>query len=179
MSITITEALAEIKTIGKRLENKRVALAPYLARQEGVRDPMEKEGGSAKYISQERQAIGDLEERIIQLRQDIQKANDSTVVTIEGQARSISQWLTWRREIAPNRRNFLAGLRNGLTNVRDKARNQGAALISATASTATAQPTDIVVNVDEAEINRSIEELEDILGQLDGQLSLKNATVFV
>jgi hypothetical protein len=179
MGITITEALAEIKTIGKRLESKRSAIQPYLARQDGVRDPLEKDGGSAKYISQERQAIGDLEERVIALRRGIQNANDTATVSINGKTRTVSEWLTWRRDVAPGQKQFLTSLRNGLQNVRNQARQQGAALVSATATTADTKPTDIVVNIDEAAVNAEAEAIEDTLGQLDGQLSLKNATVTV
>jgi hypothetical protein len=40
MKLTITEALQEIKTIGNRLEKKRASLAPYLARDSRIRDPL-------------------------------------------------------------------------------------------------------------------------------------------
>src|SRR5579863_1653454 len=63
--LTITEALAEIKTINKRLESKRESVRNYIARDVRVRDPLEKEGGSAEFIKRERQAIIDLEERIV------------------------------------------------------------------------------------------------------------------
>lgn len=179
MGITITEALAEIKTIGKRLESKRNSIGPYLVRQDGVRDPLEKDGGSAKFIAQERQAIGDLEDRVISLRRGIQAANDATSVTINGKSRTISEWLTWRRDVAPGQKVFLTGLRNALNNVRNKARQDGVALISATATTAETKPTDLIVSIDEGSLNAEIEAIEDTLGQLDGQLSLKNATVTI
>jgi hypothetical protein len=44
---------------------------------------------------------------------------------------------------------------------------------------APAQPTDIVVNVNEQWLKVTIEELSEIEGTLDGLLSLKNATVVV
>lgn len=177
--ITITEALAEIKTVGKRIEKKREFINGYLARQDGIRDPLERDGGSAKVIASERQAIGDLETRIISLRRGIQRANDETAVTINGTPRSISEWLTWRRDIAPGQKAWLASVRNGLNGVRENAKRQGAAIISASANVGDAKPTDIVVSVDEREIATSAEALEDMLGQLDGQLSLKNATVTI
>jgi len=179
MGITITEALAEIKTIGKRLESKRASIFPYLARQDGVRDPLEKSGGSEKFIVQERQAINDLEQRVIALRRGIQKVNDETTVTINGTSRTISEWLTWRRDIAPNQRGFLTNLRTQLNNVRSKAQQQGSAMVSATAITADTKPTDIIVNIDETALSTELEAIEDTLGQLDGQLSLKNATVTI
>lgn len=177
MGITITEALAEIKTVNKRIETKRKNVASYLARQEGVRDPLEKDGGSPKVIEQERQSIRDLEQRLIDLRRNIQRANDITFVTIGREERSISEWLTWRRDVAPGQKNFLAQLQAGLSKIRNQAQSQGSALISANASVGDAKPTDIVVNINEGEIAREIEQLEETLGTLDGQLSLKNATV--
>jgi hypothetical protein len=180
MGITITEALAEIKTIGKRLESKRASVGSFLARQDGVRDPLEKEeGGSAGFVVRERQAIGDLEQRIIDLRRGIQRANDSTAVTINGTTRSISEWLTWRRDVLPGQRQFLNTVRNTLNNVRAQARQKGSTVVSATATTAAAQPEDWVVNIDEAALAAEIEALEDTVGTLDGQLSLKNATVTI
>lgn len=177
--ITITEALAEIKTIDKRIASKQNFINQFLARQDGVRDPLEKNGGSVKAIQAERQSIGDLELRIISLRRGIQKANDETTVTINGMSMTISEWLTWRREIVSKRLTWLKGVRTQINNIRDNAKRQGNALVSASSSSDTVQPTDIVVNVDEMELSQEIENLEDILGQLDGQLSLKNATVLI
>ena len=53
MSITITEALAEIKTISKRLEKKRESIFNFVGRQDGIRDPLEKDGGSVEFIIRE------------------------------------------------------------------------------------------------------------------------------
>src|SRR5579871_6226322 len=125
MALTITEALAEIKTIGKRMEKKREGVLPYLARQDGIRDPFEKEGGSLSYIAAERQGLRDLGSRIVALREGIQRANDTTTITISGQTRTISQWLTWRREIAPGERDFLSKLRQHINQVREQAKRQG------------------------------------------------------
>lgn len=179
MGITITEALAEIKTVGKRIEKKRAFIANFLARQDGVRDPLEKDGGSALVIERERQAIGDLEQRLVDLRRGIQHANDGTPVTVNGQTRSISEWLTWRRDVAPGQRAWLNSTAETLRSLRETAKRQGAAVVSAVAITAETKPNDIVVNVDEGALAADIEKLEDTLGQLDGQLSLKNATITI
>ncbi len=176
MSLTITEALAEIKTIGKRLEKKRDGIMPYIARQDGVRDPFEKDGGSTSFIAAERQGIRDLGSRIVALRTGIQKANDATSITLGGQTRTISEWLTWRREIAPNEQNVLAAIRGQVNNVRETAKRQGVALAAPGSAT---QPQDFIINVNEQELAAQIESLEETLGALDGQLSLKNATVIV
>lgn len=177
MAITITEALAEIKTIGKRIEKKREFIKGFLARQDGIKDPLEKDGGSFQAIARERQAIGDLENRLVSLRRGIQTANEVTSVTINGVSRSVADWLVWRREAAPLHRDFLNHLRNALNGVREQAKRNGAAMISAAA--VAEKPTDFIVNINEQELAEEIETLEDTLGQLDGQLSLKNATVSI
>ncbi len=177
MSLTITEALAEIKTIGKRLDAKRAGIMPFLARQDAVRDPLEKDGGSLSFIAQERQAIGDLGMRIVALRRGIQHANDLTPIAVNGVTRTISEWLTWRREVAPGEQKFLTGLRNQLNGLRDNMKRQGSTVLT-TGQTAQA-PTDVIVNISESDLGAQIEALEETLGTLDGQLSLKNATTMI
>jgi len=174
MEITITEALAEIKTIGKRLEKKRSNVMQFLARQDGIKDPLEKEGGSVAFVSSERQSIADLGSRIVALRAGIQKANESTIVTINGKSRSIADWLVWRRDVASGEIAFLNQIRAQLANVRTQAGKAGTAIVAPGATAAS--PADFVVSVDERELAAQIEGFEETTGQLDGQLSLKNAT---
>lgn len=177
MGLTITEALAEIKTIGKRLEKKREYILNNLARHDTVKDPMEKDGGSAAVLVRERQAVADLEKRVIDLRAGIQTANTQTTVSINGTAKPISDWLTWRRDVAPKQKEFLGKLRGALNSIRETAKKQGVALVGPGGTPSL--PTDIIVNIDEAALAKETEDMEDILGQLDGQLSLKNATVII
>ena len=166
MSITITEALAEIKTIGKRIDKKQDFIFGSLARQEGARDPLEKEGGAEVVLSRERQAINDLQTRIVSLRRGIQRANDATIVHIGEQSRSISDWLIWKRDVAPKRKDFLSKMSTGLKNMREQAKRQGQNVVAAGAAQ---QFTDIVVNIDEVALAAEIETLEKTLGDLDGQ----------
>lgn len=49
-TMTITEGLAEIKTIGKRIEKKRTFVLNYVARQNMFVDVLAKEGGSEAAI---------------------------------------------------------------------------------------------------------------------------------
>lgn len=176
--LTITEALAEIKTLEKRVEKKRQSIQPYLARQDGVRDPLEKTGGSAEFIKSERQSIKDLETNIIKLRIGINRANDATSITILDESKSISEWIIWRRDISKHSQNFLTVLRNGVNTIRQNAQRQGVAIIQQTVGTDN-KPNDWIINVDEAALIADAEKLETILGTLDGQLSLKNATTLI
>jgi hypothetical protein len=68
MDITITEALAEVPTISKRIAKKQQFVLDFLSRQNGVRDPHEKDGGSVTLIQQNLQGIADLESRLIAIR---------------------------------------------------------------------------------------------------------------
>lgn len=177
MSLTITEALAEIKTIGSRIAKKREHVLRYLVRQEAFKDPLEKRGGSFAAIQSELQSIGDLEKEIIRLRRLIAKANDTTTITVGSLTMTISEWLTWRREVSPGRQQFFSGMLNQLKSARSAATQRGAQVVIGTSQPA--QPTDFIVNVNEATLAAENEELSTVLGQLDGQLSLKNATVVI
>jgi hypothetical protein len=175
--MTITEALAEIKTISKRIQSKREFIGQYEFRVDSLKDPLEKDGGSASSIASAFQAVDDLEIRLVSLRQSIAKANDETTISIEGVEKSISEWLIWRREIAPNKALFLHRLAMALTSARDQVRRQP---VSWNKPNLEQEKTvDIVVSIDEKKLASDRELLQNILGQLDGQLSLKNATVLL
>jgi hypothetical protein len=177
MPLTITESLAEIKMIGKRLEKKREFIMQYIGRQDGLKDPLGPEGGSRSAIAVARQGIADLENRIVTIRSAIQEANAVTMLTIEGETKSIADWLVWRREVSAGRVAFVQRLRQTIMAARKDAVQKG--LSVRFSESEVTSPTDIIVNVDEAALAKEAEQLETILGVLDGQLSLKNATVII
>lgn len=179
--VTITEALAAIKTITKRITKKREGLNQFLARNEGMKDPLEREGGSAEFIRRERQAIKDLEEDIVRIRRLIAQANATTEISINGETRTIADWLTWRREVAPGQQSHLNMLQRQVQSFRTQAQQKGVNLLSASASVQVGdvRPQDIVVNISEAEMAQEADHLEEVLGTLDGLLSLKNATTTI
>src|SRR6266851_1458935 len=96
MGMTITEALAEIKTIGKRLEKKKQAVLANIGRDSRLKDPLE---DSVKYVAQERQAIEDLEKRIVAIRTAIQKKNLETPCTVGENTFMVQEWLNLRKEV--------------------------------------------------------------------------------
>jgi hypothetical protein len=175
--------LQEIKTIGKRLDKKRAAAAQYLARDARARDPLEKDGGSAKFISEERQAIADLETRVISIRTHIQRSNLGASLTVGSKSRSVAEWLTWRREISTGQGQFLAAMTQGLKRIRDEAVKKGGKLIAAAVAVNESfdpnGPPEIIVNIDERKLISEQEDLETTLGDLDGKLSLFNATTVI
>lgn len=175
--ITITEALAELKVIDKRLEKKKQFVLENLARPEAIKDPMDKDGiTQAEAVKRERQAITDLEERKIAIRREIANTNAATNITVSGMVRTIADWLIWRREVAGHRSNFLDRMNNQLQGVRQQALTQGSRLFQADKVGDDVKQTDVLVNISELELASEMEEHDAILETLDGQLSLKNAT---
>lgn len=186
-TLTITEAFAELKTIGKRLESKRQSIAPYLWRQEGIKDPLLKEypeGGSEEFIKRERQAIGDLETRHIAIRLAIEARNLATSLTVEvapddTETRTIQGWLVWRKEVVMPRQQWLAGMRKTIQTTRQNAMQKGLAVLKVEEVSNSKDLRDIIINVSEVELAKEMERNEIILGQLDGKLSLLNATTTI
>jgi len=179
VKITITEALAELNTINKRLERKRASVLPYIVRDMKMVDPMAKSGGSEKFIKEERQGIRDLEKRIIQIRTAIQKANLVNKITLGDQEMTVAEWLTWRREVSEHATTFLRQLNQSLMNARAQLEARGGRVIAAAAASVDMAPGDkpqAVVNLDEKGLLEEQESMEKLLGDLDGKLSLFNAT---
>lgn len=173
--MTITEGLAEIKTLVKRIEKKREFVLTYLWRQEGNKDPLEKDGGSSKAIAEARQAITDLESRIVAIRGAITEANRTTDLNVCGRTMSIYDWLTWRREVSAGAKDFIRSIQTGLRQIRTQAAQKQIMVVEGRGENLS----DIVVNVSESAIADEAERMEETLGNLDGLLSLKNATVTI
>jgi hypothetical protein len=174
---TITEALAEIKTLQKRIAQKSEFVNSNLYRQDTFKDPFENQGGSAKMIAQETQAIRDLEARIVKIRIAINTANLEQGVTIEGETRSVAGWIVWKRDVAPLVRARLQKWDGTVSGARKQAQAQGLA-IRGPGEQAQALK-DVLVHIDEKRLAEERERLETVLGTLDGRLSLFNATATI
>lgn len=175
-TFTVTEALAEIATIDKRLPKKAQEMLPYVARPEQVRDPFQKSGGSDKYIAEQRQSFRDLLLRKINLRRAVAAANAETQITVGHNTMSVADWLVWKRECYTSQMSMLRGLLQQVQAARQQAQQHGVALLKVGDQ---GKPNDIIVCVDEKVLIEEIEELEETYGTLDGLLSLKNATTLI
>ena len=167
--LTITEALAEIKTIGNRIQKKREFIAQYISRPETVRDPLDKEGGAEKLVGEAVQSIKDLCVRIVNLRHAIQCANMSTMLSIDGQSQTIAEWLVWRRDVSK----ILSEFWNDLGTKVSQHHYQMANAVK------TLEVVSAVIMYPANKVAQEQEHIQKVLGELDGQLSLKNATVFI
>lgn len=176
-TMTITEALAEIKLVDRKVAAKQEFINSYLTRQACVVDPLGDSGGSRKVLDQEQQSVKDLMEQKVKIRRAIQDANARTEVTVDGDTRTVADWLVWRREVAPGEQQYLRNLKARIDQARNTAHQNRIALVAAEKDPANS--TDLLVNVSEMKVAKRAEQVETILAALDGQLSLKNATTSV
>lgn len=174
--ITISEGLARIKLQQKKIEKEVEFVLIHTGLQAGIKDPLEKDGGQPEQVRRRLQAIKDMGEEILRIRKEIARANYETEVTIKRQTRSIADWLIWRREVAPMRKQMLGRIQAQIAKMKADAQRGGMKVVQPT-GVETAERTDIVLNLSEVEIQEEILELEEILGTLDGILSAKNATI--
>jgi hypothetical protein len=172
-TITITEALAELRTLSKRIEKKQEFILGNLARQDGLKDPHAESGGSAKLVSEALQSISDLEDQELKIRTAIQASNLQTTLSVEGVSHTIAEWILWKRNISGSQKQRLSVIANTLKALRQRATQQGNAVV-----TINQQPTaltDLVVFVSESDLAQKSEWIETVLGSLDGQLTLANS----
>ena len=174
---TIHEALAELKIIEKRRAAKVQELVNNLVRDSRLVDPLlvqdSKSGGQPEFVRATLQSIRDLDARFIRIRHAIQLSNEDTrnSIIIGGTTRTIAEWLIWKRETASKEKELLAGMRGAISNVRVQ--------VTRLNQQAGSQQTDIVINYSEAQLLKDTEDFEQTWGALDGQLSLRNATVTI
>lgn len=172
MPMTITEALAEIAMLEKRLESKRTFVLSHLVRSDRLRDPHEKAGGSMELVKRELQGIDDLMLRKIFLRTQINKKNMETQLLVGTITRSIAEWLIWRREVLPGADRFSQIMLAKINSTRaDAAKRQS--------TVAGEKPDDVIVNINEKDFHEYLEQMVEITGALDGKLSLHNATTLI
>ncbi|MFA5153089.1 MAG: hypothetical protein WC554_11050, partial [Clostridia bacterium] len=77
---------------------------------------------------------------------------------------------------APGEQRFTQTLFSQLQQLRQQAQQKGVNVLSSDKGEFSA---DFVVNINEKELADKLENLEVVLGTLDGQLSLKNATILI
>ena len=176
--ITITEALSEVNLVKKKIVARTAEISPYVTRYSNITDPFEKSGGSSTKINADMQAIRDLSVRLQKLRHEISQANLTNTMTVEGETKSIHDWLTWKREVYDVQRTLLG---NTITQVRQAHAKLSGQSPPAFRDDKTGEPkfASLIVNVDLDALTKELEKVEQLHERLDGQLSLKNATITV
>lgn len=175
--ITITEALSQINLINKKIEAKQTKVLQDLVKYEHVPDPYQSQGGSEKMIAEEVQSIRDLQSKLVRIRGAISQANINNKISIGGRERSISDWLTWKREISKKEVQFAFNVYTNIKNALDRQSKQPQ--VYKPEGKDQPELAKLKVNTDFSYWIKEHEELNDLIENLDGQLSLKNATIFV
>jgi hypothetical protein len=161
MPLSITEARHEIKILRMIIEASRAFITKHLFRPANEDDPLAEEGGEEVAVKQQLGTVAAMEDQIITLRRAVVTACNKTELSVGDQTNSIAGWEFWRREIAPKR----------LAHAREMAsRLQGPS---------NALGDGIVFNISEEYAVDLMNELEQRLCLLDGQLAVANATTFI
>jgi ribosomal protein L7/L12 len=172
VQISIAEALAQVEQIDRHIARKEQLIEAFLLRPEQIKDPLAREGGTPAVLEREWRSIQVLGERKLLIRRAVQEANQRATITLGQETWPIADWLVWRREVVPFRTRFLDTLRQRIAQARQQAATSGK---RATGNSGTPSGLDVVVHLDEQDLARQTESLEERLGLLDGQLTLKNA----
>lgn len=173
---TITEALAELKTIDSRISSTENFVLQYAIRQGSTIDPLDDEGGSATVIPQKMQSLKDLLERKVSIRNAINRKNEEVELTISGISRTVAQWLIWRRETFRREVQAYQKLQNKILDARKQCIEKGFVLKEGEQPSKVSEVSSFL---SESEINNKIEQLREIETTLDGKLSMLNATTTI
>lgn len=174
--ITITEALSEINLITKKLDDKRNAILPALFIASHVIDPYT---DNKKYVAQEMQSLTDFQARLTKIRALIQKANLEHNITIGETTKSITEWLAWKKEVATKEIDFLKKVNQRLLDQSMQAQSRPSVYQVQEADKQITKIVEYKYALDLTTVTKRLEILNDIFENLDGQLSLKNATVTI
>lgn len=174
--MTITEALSEVNLIKKKVVAARDVVKTNLARPKHVKDPFEKDGGTAAVIDRQVQSIYDLTARLERIRGAVSSANLANTITVGEQTKTIFDWLTWKREVAEDQKSFVGFVYTQTKNLLDNAARNPQAWKDEEGKT---HLVELQSNVDLGAWLRKQEIVVEMVERLDGLLSLKNATITV
>ena len=173
--MTITEALAELRLIDKKMEKARQIANANVSRMSHVEDPHKE--GSHVLVSRELQSIRDLGVRRVRIREAISQANLKIKIKIGKLDQSLSSWLTWKREVAIPEQNTIQGIADRAQKAFAQA--QSNPQLYRENKDDEPQLAKLVLNVDIADLNAEALEIEETLGVLDGKMTLMNSTTVI
>lgn len=174
-TLTITEALAELRTIEKRLAKKRDFVKHNLHRPEQVADVFLDDGGMEAVVLREMQSIGDLEERAIRIRDAITASNQVTGLVVGEKSRTVHQWLVWKREIVSHQISLRQAISSELVRAEQGIRDKVYRVQRGSDGPVEELPVRMVYALPRKRIMEELDEIETTLGQLDGKLTLSNS----
>lgn len=174
--MTITEALAEVRLIEKKIIKQQKIVFENRSRLSHVADPYADAGGGKKAVESAFQSVRDLGKRLADIRISISVANQATMLELNGREMSITGWLAWRREVAPQHLKFMEKLSGAVSKDQEQIENNPPAYKDENGKVLLSE---IIYNVDKSNLDKEIISFDETLSILDGKLSLLNATVVV
>lgn len=174
--LTITEALSEINLLKKKIEKKKETVLTNLIKAKHIKDQLESQGGAKAFVKAEIQSTQDLNSRLLRLKGAIAKANIETLITVNSRTDSIHNWLNWKRDIAQGDIKFNGQVYQSVKSHFDHLQKSPQVFKDEEGKT---QLVEYESNVDYGDFLKTQEGLQDTFDKLDGQLSLKNATIVV
>lgn len=176
MKTTITEALSEINLIKKKIESAQQTVLSVLNKPKHLDDAFKSDGGSPKLIERQVQSMNDNFSRLEKIRSAVSQANLDTSITVGETTKTIFDWLTWKREVAESHLTFAKNVYTQAKVELDRVARVPQVYKDEEGKT---HLLEIESNVDLGTWLKKQEVLTETLEKLDGQLSLKNATVLV
>lgn len=174
-TISIHEALAELNLIDKKIASKKSFLLQRLVHEEPTNyawiDEFADKGGVQKVIAQELQAIKDLLANRITIRKAINAANMANTITVGDTEKTIQEWLTWRNEVYPVKKQLIEQVLQTCVNATSQSRGRFPQNKE--------QQGTVVLHVDVSNMQKEYEDLITTFERLDGLLSLHNARIEV
>jgi hypothetical protein len=174
--LTITEALSELNLIKKKVDNKRKVVAGSLLKAKHEKDAYESVGGIKQFITNELQSIDDLDSRYLKIKGSIAKANIDNSITVNGFTKTIHDWLNWKRDLSDIQKKFVFNLYSFPKGELERLSKQPQVYKDEKQE---ARLVEFESNIDYPSFLKKSEELNDTFDRLDGQLSLKNATIVI
>lgn len=174
---TITEALAELKTLDKRIASTKDFILKYAVRQGSTIDPLDDEGGSHTVVPRKMQSVRDLFDRKVKIRTAINAVNAETPLTVGSITKTIAEWIIWRREAFSLEMQTYRQLQEKVLDARRQCIQAGISLLEDGKQPAKVQEASCFIS--ESSIQSRIDELVEIESTLDGKLSLVNATTLI
>jgi hypothetical protein len=174
--LTITEALSEINLINKKIDDKSSAITPALILAAHAKDPYTDHGA---YVASELQAINDLQKRLVRIRSAVQRANLDNTITIGEETKSIAEWLSWKKEVAEKAIGLFNRIRSEVTKHLTQNQSRPSVIQVQEGANVVSKIVEFKYAVDLQDMAKRSEVLSSMFENLDGQLSLKNATIAV
>lgn len=170
--LTITQALAERQIIRSRIEREFNEMGRYMVREDNRIDPLEKSGGSEKYIKERQQSIEALIERYVRMVKAIHTFNITTNVEFNGITRTVDEWLTYHKDLVSINIENLLKIQNLIENA---VKTNDKVMVVANKRGETEKPVQIKINTNPTEVFESLTKMTETKDRLWSMLSMLNA----